>query len=80
MQRLPNGIYLGETGRRFEMRLKEHKKDLKQLEVVKSTLARRKESSTEIHPSALTDHIASKNHMIDGKGVRLLAKEPDWKK
>ena len=26
------------------------------------------------------DHIASKNHMIDSEGVRLPAKEPDWKK
>ena len=34
----------------------------------------------EIHQSALTNHVASKNHMIDWEGVRLLAKEPDWKK
>ena len=26
------------------------------------------------------DHVASKNHIIDWEGVRLLAKEPDWKK
>ena len=34
----------------------------------------------EIYQSVLTDHIASKNHMIDWEGVRLPAKEPDWKK
>ena len=34
----------------------------------------------EIHQSALTDHIASNNHMIDWEGVTHLAKEPDWKK
>ena len=29
---------------------------------------------------ALTDHVASINHTIDWEGVRLPAKEPDWKK
>ena len=37
---------------------------------VKYTRARRKESLTEIHQSALTDHFTSKNHIIDGDGVR----------
>ena len=73
-------IYIEETGRRFEMREKEHKKDVKQLEEVKYSRARRKESLTEIHQSALTDHVVSKNHTIDWEGVRLPAKEPDWKK
>ena len=67
-------------GGRFEVRQKEHKQALKQLEGVKYTKARRKKSLTEIHQSALTDHIASKNHMIDWEGARLRAKEPDWKK
>ena len=53
---------------------------MKQLEGVKYTRARRKESLTEIHQSALTDHVACKNHIIDWEGMRLLAKEPDWKK
>ena len=34
----------------------------------------------EIHQSALTDHIAKKNHTINWEGVRLPAKESDWKK
>ena len=52
------------------MREKEHKKDVKQLEGVKYTRARRK-SLTEIHQSALTDHVMSKNHTIDWEGVSL---------
>ena len=70
-------VYIGETGRRFEVRQKEHKKDLKQPEGVKYTRARRKESLMEIHQSALMDHITRKKHMIDwecetpGKGTRL---------
>ena len=49
--------YIGETGRSFEMREKEYKKGLKQLEGVKYTRTRRKESLTEIHQSVLTDHV-----------------------
>ena len=73
-------VYIGETGRRFEMRQKEHKQDLKQLEGVKYTRARGKESLTEIHQLALMDNIASNNHTINWEGVRLPAKKPDWKK
>ena len=40
------------------------------------TRVRRKESLTEIHQSALTDNVTSKNHTIDWEGVRLPAKEP----
>ena len=47
------------------MREEEHKKDLNQLEGMKYTRARRKESLTEIHQSVLTDHVVSKNHTID---------------
>ena len=38
-------VYIGETGRMFEVRQKEHKKDLKRLEGVKYTRARRKSLS-----------------------------------
>ena len=72
-------VYIAETGRRFEMRERAHKKDVKQLEGVKYTRRRRKESLMNIHQSVLTDHVASKNYTIDCEGVRLKAKEPDWK-
>ena len=62
------------------MRQKEHKKNLKQVEGVKYARARRKEFLTAIHQSVLTDHVASNKHTIDWEGVRLPAKEPDWKK
>ena len=47
---------------------------------MKYTRARRKESLMEIHQSVLMDYVTSKNHTIDCEGVRLLAKEPEWKK
>ena len=54
-------VYIGETGRRFEVR----QKDLNQLEGIKYTRARRKESLTEIHQLAQADDVASKNHTIN---------------
>ena len=44
---------------------------MEQLEGIKYTRARRKESLMEIHKSVLPDHVASKNHTIDWDGVRL---------
>ena len=73
-------MYIGETGRRYRIRQKEHKKDMEQLEGVKYTRARWKESLMESHQLALTDHVVSKNHMIDWDGVRPPAIEPDWKR
>ena len=58
-------VYIAETGRRFEMRQKEYKRDMKQLERLKNTRTRRKEFLTAIHQLALTDHGMSKNHTID---------------
>ena len=48
-------VYIGETGRKFEVGQKEHKKDMKQLEGVKYTRVRMKESLTEIHAPVGTD-------------------------
>ena len=52
---------------------------MEQLEGVKYTRASRKESLME-NQLALTDCVISKNHTISTEGVRLPAKEPDWKK
>ena len=49
----------------MQIREKEHKKDMKQLEGVNYTRARRKEFLIEIHQSALTDYVMSKNYPID---------------
>ena len=73
-------LYIGENGRRFGTKQKEHKNDMEQLEGVKYTTARRKESLLEIHQSTLTDHVVSKNHNIKCVCVRHQAKELAWKK
>ena len=53
-------------------------KDAKQLERVSYTSAKKRESQTEHHQSALTDHVAACNHTIDWEGVKLPAKDQDW--
>ena len=69
--------YIGETGRVFGTRLKEHQKDSKKVKQRKFTRAQRKESLTEINKSAITDHIAQENHVIDWEGAKLLEREDD---
>ena len=60
------------------MREKEHKKDVEQVTGLKYTRAQKKTSMLEQHQSALTDHTAQEDHVIDWEGVKLTAKDPDW--
>ena len=71
-------VYVGETGRRFGVREKEHKKDVEQLSGMKYTRAQKKSSMSEQHQSALTDHSAQENHVINWEGMKFAAKDPDW--
>ena len=71
-------LHVGETGRRNGVREQEHMKDEKQLEGQSYTRAKMRQSQTEIHLSALTNH-AGQNHTIDWEGVRLPSKEPNYK-
>ena len=67
--------YIGETGRQFGVRLKEHQKDTEKVANRKFTRANRKESSSEFHKSALTDHIAQENHIIDWEGAKIIDRD-----
>ena len=73
-------VTVGETGKRYEVREKEHRKDVNQLEGVKNTRNKKKESQTEHHQSALMGHAAVCIHTIDWEGMTLQAKDPDWSK
>ena len=68
-------VYIGETGRRYGVREKEHMNYVKQLEGVNYTRAKKRESQTEHHQSVLTDHAAVCNHTIDWEGVKLPSKD-----
>ena len=71
-------VYVGETGRRYGEREKEHQKDVDSISDIKFTRSRKKESVTEYHTSALTDHVAQSNHTIDWGQARLPVKEANW--
>ena len=73
-------VYVGETGRLFGTRLSEHKKDANKVSDRKFTRSNRKESTTEQHKSAVTDHIAQENHTINWTGAKILDKDTDKQK
>ncbi|XP_072041201.1 uncharacterized protein [Amphiura filiformis] len=66
---------VGETGRQFGTRLKEYKKDSETIAERKFTRANRKESTSEQHKSAITDHIAQENHVIEWEGAKILDRD-----
>ena len=67
--------YIGETGRAFGTRLKEHQSDAEKVANRKFTRAQRKESTSELNKSAITDHIAQENHVIDWDGAKILDRD-----
>ena len=61
------------------MREKGHKRDVKTLEEKKKyTRSRKKDSISEMHPSAIMDHVTKENHIIDWEGVKFPARDTDW--
>ena len=72
--------YIGETGRLFGVRLKEHQKDSEKVKDTKYTRANRKASTSEQHKSAITDHVAQENHVIDWEGASILDRDSNTMK
>ena len=70
-----NKSYVGETGRQFGTRLKEHQKDVSTVADIKFTRAHRKASTTEQHKSAITDHVAQENHIINWDEAKILDRD-----
>ena len=67
-------IYIGETGRQLGTRIKEHKEEVEKLTSGVQTRTKRKESSSEWHKSALTDHALAENHVVDWDHVEVKAR------
>ena len=61
-------IYTGETRRRYVAQEKEHKRDMTWRS--SSPDPEKKDSLTEVHPSALTDHVAQTNYTINWGSVK----------
>ncbi len=67
--------YVGETGRQLGIRITEHQKDTEKIADKKFTRAARKSSTSELHKSAITDHVAQYNHVIDWDEVKILDRD-----
>ena len=59
------GSYIGKTGRKFGLRIKEHKKEVDFFTAGTQTGASRARESSVTHKSAITDHAVEENHVID---------------
>ena len=72
-----NESYVGETGRRLETRLNEHKKETEKVEKSKRNFTRqsRKQSESEQSKSAIADHAVQHNHVINWQDAKILEKE-----
>jgi hypothetical protein len=68
-------VYIGETGRSVGVRLEEHKKDCNSIAGKRYTRANRLTSAIEQHKSAITDHLAQENHVIDWEGTKIIDRE-----
>ncbi len=69
--------YIGETGRKFDIRLKEHKTEADKDRDTIYTRSTRKQSEKEITKSAIADHVRQCYHVIDWAGARVVDRESD---
>ena len=70
--------YIGETGRRLGVRIKEHQDDVKKKVNVRYTRNQRKMSTEDYNKSALTDHTTQQNHVIDWDSTKIVGKEDQY--
>jgi len=69
--------YIGETGRTFGVRMKEHQKEVEAQEGQKHTRSSRKESQSEQNKSEIMDHINQENHIISWNEAMIFYRESD---
>ncbi|XP_035672164.1 uncharacterized protein LOC118413102 [Branchiostoma floridae] len=63
-------VYIGETGRTFGTRLEEHKKEANNIDATRYTRSQKRLALKEEKKSAVTDHIARNNCVIDWEGAK----------
>ena len=69
--------YIGETGRKFGVRLQEHRTEVESKTRRTFTRSHRASSLTEHNKSALTDHATQENHVINWSQVMVIDREPE---
>ena len=57
--------YIGETGRNYEKRQEEHRKEVESISNRMFTRSDRKSRAAEMNKSVITDHVAKENHVIN---------------
>ncbi len=72
-----NKSYVGETGRKFDIRMKEHKAETDKDKDTIYTRSTRRQSEKEVTKSAIADHVRQCNHVIDWEGAKIVDRESD---
>jgi len=70
-----SSTYIGETGRSYGQRQEEHRREVESISNRTLTPADRKDLAAETNKSAITDHVAKENHVIDWSGAKILDRE-----
>ena len=81
MYRVPckncSSSYVGETGRKFGLRIKEHKKKVVSFTAGTQTRASRARESSVTHKSAITDHAMEENNDINWHKAKVVDREAE---
>jgi len=67
--------YVEETGWKFGLRIKEHKKEVDSFTAGTQTRASRARESSVTHKSAIIDHAMEENHVIDWDKAKVVDRE-----
>jgi len=67
--------YFGETGRKFGLMIKEHKKEVDSFTAGTQTQASKARESSVTHKSDITDHAVEENHVIDSDKAKVVDRE-----
>ena len=71
--------YIGETKRKLDVRVKEHREEVEKLDKGRSfTRDSKKQAQRERSKSAIVDHVTQANHVIDWDSAKLVQREGDW--
>ena len=69
--------YVGESSRKLQARLTEHKNSVRKVEGARYTRSQRNTAAETWNQSALADHASQENHVIDWDNVSVQAREED---